>query len=1384
MSDFGLFENDEATQAQPRLAAKTAARQMEAAIDVVRSKFGRFLMGATGIDEFGDRWHLSKHDIRATVEPYVFPNTGTMRRIQNAMKADWKLAHPYKVAGPHDSPEANAYWDQRSQDKARQSQDEWDRRDQSGPLQMEKPDGFSLAPDPTAPIPSSGNPIKDIADRHGLTSLGYHRYAEDRDAPLQDLDETYHPSGGNLIPEGDFHGYQDSVDQGGPEKVQRDFTPGGDSGRSARRRQAGEGNMFSPGPGQSDALGLGMSMSGQESTPAFNPGPMAPGLASGPQPVGGGGWDGPGTGGVVDMNSEPAAGSISPEPGLPTYQTRSARVDVEAAKLVADIYTDFARSNGLRVASLETLDHYAATGIHDDDYRLLQSMIVRTAEAEDDCECDDENEESGPPESESEDGGDNEDSGDDAESAPPSDSDSDDDDSGEDDTDGGEDEFAGGGDGPVDDGGDDGFPGGDQGGQSFTVPDQAPELDPRLQQEIPQDDQGGSAPVPPEVIDSILGLPEGTIEQLLLEEVEQGAQGGAPGQGGFGGPPPASPEQSGPPQGGGGNPFGDEEEQPRTARRRQSARSFWAAEGDEQQQSAPPQQGAPAPQDPSAGMDPSAMGGGDPNAGMAPPQDGGDPAAMGGGQPPAPQGAPQGAPAEDQPAEDQLLDMASNAVQQMIQRETQEYQQIVDPLTQALQAIQFAQQIEQAEHPLDVTPPEGSVDVSPAAAPGGAQSLQQQASRRQAKVDTTLRDAAAVIANRYRLSRDGYRMLVSAALSGRGYSDVAEALKVAPPRVRTAAARHVSHLLAAGNPQFRREAFLKTVLAGDLVQGPLDRGWENMDQRPGSEEMYRLKYMNDPRQHGGPGGAEWSQDYRDAEQKWLDSYRAEYPAPPEDDFADGHDNEDGYRTGSRQASRRPFDRPRLAGETWINTPVQDTFEFENDRPRVSDNIAVSNLPNMPGGHIGRRRLESKGGVMERFQRWQQQQQEKGLNFGDGDIAAEGFVSQRSVGPGGAAKLHKELGISHPPGDNAVKSNPKPSVTKAKNPVTKRGSWGEWEPTKEASFFTRRVPDWKWDDHLAGYISKEGKAFTCSCGQKIAAPSYKTCSCGKVWNITALGSTQHLASDTADFYVAREIPVRPGVILAGKNMESGIPSADGEMDSDSGVGRLRGIQPRTSAQSGSNRSASTFWEANSERPGTQGEYCGQPSRVSHRAPGAGQYSDGALVDGSGVFRATGGPSGATPQRRSTRQPSGESGLRDAVRQHGGHGSPRNAVAAAETGLPQRSPAGGTQPGAQSTSARVAAMSGVPAGAQLDQDAPRGGSSRRGGSPLSQAKPTQRELVAMIDKLADWTKYDDEDPARQGGPKKPPSTSIPKQPKDWAKRDSNGTWQGPAIPRKKK
>ncbi|MFY9240702.1 MAG: hypothetical protein WAO78_17860, partial [Roseovarius sp.] len=73
-------------------------------------------------------------------------------------------------------------------------------------------------------------------------------------------------------------------------------------------------------------------------------------------------------------------------------------------------------------------------------------------------------------------------------------------------------------------------------------------------------------------------------------------------------------------------------------------------------------------------------------------------------------------------------------------------------------------------------------------------------------------------------------------------------------------------------------------------------------------------------------------------------------------------------------------------------------------------------------------------------------------------------------------------------------------------------------------------------------------------------------------------------------------------------------------------------------------------------------------------------------------------------------------------------------------------------------------------------------------VRRAQNSHAELVAMIDKLADWTKYDSPDPTRD--PKvKPPSTKIKSQPGDWTNRDfigpTKGQWREPdptELPRK--
>jgi hypothetical protein len=1193
MSDFGMFESDEAAQDQPRLAARTAARQLEAAIHTVRRDFGRFLLGATGIDEFGDRWHYSKHDIRAAVEPYIFPNTGTMRRIQNAMKQDWKLAHPYKLAADSTqpaspgSPMADPHFNTNPGPLYGGPIS-----DGQGPINADT--GMPTPAGPTVPNMTDVG-MADAVGQGRITS-NHQRYAlshdeagfgsmPEGDGPPknQDLDETYHPSSGNLIPKGDFAGWKDSVDQDGPEKVSgNDFTPGGDSGsdRHARRRQAGEAD---PDTGRDRELDDQHSWKGKTYRPDHE----------------NGGYQ------VEDHDKK------------------------EAARLVADIYTDFARSNGMRVASLDTLDRYASTGIHEADYRLLQALIVRAAE---DCEDKDD-----------EDDSDSEDSDSDSDSKAPSASESDDSDDSDDAPDFGGDSASESDDSEDSDseGGDDyDFGGGtqdsgaapDAGGQQFTVPEQAPELPPEMMQEIPQDDASGSAPVPPEVIDSLLGLPEGTIEQLLLEEVEQGAQGGDPGMSGPPMPPQGDPGMGGAPQGGGDDFFGEggddpEKEPPRVARRRQakdygrkcsecksnntdyssstndydcydcgatfkpysnpkkspekesrrqSARAFWAAEGEQEQESegggdsggGGEQQAAPA-QDPAAamgGMDPAAMGGG-----MMPPP--GSQAV----QPPQPP-----MPLENQPAEDALLDTAGQAIMQMIDRETQEYQQIIGPLSQALQAVQFAQQVEQTENPMDVTPPQGTVNVNPSAAPGGAQNpMQQTAARlqhltRQAKIQRTLRGAAKVIANTYGVSE---RMLVEA-MGRRHYEHVAEAFRILPPQALQApevraAANHIGKMFAAENKMFNTDVWMQSVVGPRTASTGKDRYQDKAysQSRDRGREEHERRDLADAQAEDEQNHWEQDPDYR----KLYD------------------------RNASR--GRLPFDQARLAGvrqagETWKNTSTLDAFEHPKSGqvPEITDNMAINDLPQLTFKGLPKPKKNTARVALDlgtRVRKWMDKQTEMGLNQG-GDPMAEKYLQTHKVGPRGQQEVHEAVGaqphpfVEEPP-------NPKNNPSKAMNPVTKKGTlgsrvakfinehggyharddddpehvftnprngekymvqhedgtlfkpgdmltsfrgnqhalkgiskypegpsggklhvddngsrefypavydaeivpytggwdpddsqdpmdprligagrrdatWGEWEPTRQASFFTRKVPGWRWDDHLNGYIS--------------------------------------------------------------------------------------------------------------------------------------------------------------------------------------------------------------------------------------------------------------------------------------------------------------------------
>jgi len=1338
MSDFGMFEADEATQDQPRLAARTAAMKLEAAIDTVRNEFGRFLMGATGIDEFEDRWHLSKADIRKAVEPFVFPNTGTMRRVQNAMKADWKLAHPYKLA-------------------------------------------------------------------------------EDRDAPIQDLDETYHPSSGNLIPSGDFEGYKDSVDQNGPEKVQRDFTPGGDSGtnRAARRVEAGD---WPPRKWEDEEKYGTCNVCGYEG-----------GRHS------------------EDCRAQPGG-------------SKESSLRHEAAALVADIYTDFAQANGLRVASLDTLAAYADTGIAEADYRLLESMIIRAAEEAEESE--EEPEEDGEDDHEEPDA-DNEggpsDGDEDNEDDEESESDSDDDGDEDYDFGGGEDE--------------DGNEGGESaGGEQFTVPEQAPQLPPQMMQEIPQDDAGGTAPVPPEVIDSLLGLPEGTIEQLLLEEAQNGQSGAPEGGDDFGGETP---------QGGGDDFFGegggDNTEPPRVAAREfwaapdeseeelterqkreqkdslntqhqrwlkeKAARRFWAADDDQPGDDSGGGEQEP-PADPSAGGDPAAMGG----APMMPPP---------GSQSVAP---PQPAmPLENQPAEDALLDTANQAIMQMIDRETAEYQQIIGPLSQALQAVQFAQQVEQSEHPMDVTPPQGSVNVDPSQAPGGAGNPQQQLARlvRKAKKEQTLKNAAQLIGKTYGINS---KMLVEA-MGRRQYEHVAEAFHILPPQARQtrevrAAWDHIGNMFAADNSMFNKDVWMRS-LNNPGSRLPFDRPrlagetWKNtptMDRfefpRAGeTPEISDNMTINDLPQHQFKGlpkpkknSRKQAADLGSKVQRWLKRQTDTGLNMGGDAMADRYLNEHSHPT-----SQRGIDEVHEAlGATPHAIPTEPPNPSVRVPKATNPTLRKSKFINDEYGGYHTRDDDDPEHVFTNPRNGEKYM----IQHEDGTLLKPGHpltgihgdqyhlkgISKYPEGPSGG-KIHVDDGDGSREFYPSVFDAEIVPYTGGWNPdddqdpfdprligAGRTATWGEWEPTKEASFFTRRVPGWRWDDHLNGYISKEGKAFTCSCGQKVAAPSYKTCDCGKIWNVYAIGDQHHLGSNTADMFIAREIPVRPGVVMANRKMAGGFscPECGKKTDDDGYCAHcdwlhepIKDMCPSCGAHIPEERGfCGTCGDATAPYEGDDCPECGEYSPDGHckncdwnpddkqdpfdpRLLGANRKM---AADNSGAPFNPG--FGDDMSYFPTNTP-GAGGIGADRVNKGGQFNEGIKIDTSQVTTSEPSPVN------TATNKDVVDGFGQPAGLGVGNSEPSGlvgGGGQFGDASTNQNKtpdtfngtPSFKPVAGRLgDKvrqyLADWTKYDGEDPvAKTYGKPKPPSTKVNQPPKDWAKRlpagdpsKKGGTWTQPPI-----
>ena len=173
----------------------------------------------------------------------------------------------------------------------------------------------------TTPVTStSQTPI--LSDPTGQGVLTARRRRADFESDL-DTSVTFSPSDADLEPEGDFYGYLGDVDQGAEGKVDRNFVARFASWCQKNRVAPTLAALdhYNPGDRAYIVIASALQRTAEEGAP---------------QPVDGGlGWAGPGTGGIVDMNSEPAAGSINSPDLPPTYEVRSAGRRRKARRRVA-----------------------------------------------------------------------------------------------------------------------------------------------------------------------------------------------------------------------------------------------------------------------------------------------------------------------------------------------------------------------------------------------------------------------------------------------------------------------------------------------------------------------------------------------------------------------------------------------------------------------------------------------------------------------------------------------------------------------------------------------------------------------------------------------------------------------------------------------------------------------------------------------------------------------------------------------------------------------------------------------------------------------------------------------------------------------------------------
>ena len=206
----------------------------------------------------------------------------------------------------------------------------------------------------------------------------------DNTGPVQSIDQTFSPSSGDLVPEGDFHGYLDSVDQNAPSLVQRDF--------EARRRLAWEESR--EGDDTCDCCGKGVanghayydgddrvcsSCHGKKESRrrvALDGTGGVPAAAPPPAPA-------PGSGGNMEVGNSGGGNIDMMPPGFNQPDSGIGSPDAIAgpSALTASVVKRYAQwcVDNLARPSFKTMEYYASNR-PDQEYFILTSALQRHAE--------------------------------------------------------------------------------------------------------------------------------------------------------------------------------------------------------------------------------------------------------------------------------------------------------------------------------------------------------------------------------------------------------------------------------------------------------------------------------------------------------------------------------------------------------------------------------------------------------------------------------------------------------------------------------------------------------------------------------------------------------------------------------------------------------------------------------------------------------------------------------------------------------------------------------------------------------------------------------------------------------------------------------------------